>query len=60
MKSKKWFFEALETMLGFYDNYKVILGLSKEDAIKRTLETYNDFYEMLSSKEEFTSKVKKK
>ena len=47
MKSKKEVFDTLETILGFYENYRTTLGLSVEEATKKTLETYSDFYEWL-------------
>jgi hypothetical protein len=48
MKSKKWFFGSLKEMLGYYESYRVVLKMSKEDAVNKTLETYSDFYEVMN------------
>ena len=50
MKSKKDVFNTLETILGYYEIYRANLNLSIEDATKKTLETYSDFYEWLQEK----------
>jgi hypothetical protein len=51
MKSKKWFFEALRIFLNFYDGYKEGLDLSHDEAVKRTLEAYDDFWDWLQEPE---------
>lgn len=51
-RDKEWFYDALRIMLGFYDNYRNVLKLSKEEAIERTLDSYDDFYEMLQKTQE--------
>ena len=48
MKKKELVFETLKQILGFYDSYRITLKMSKEEAIKKTLETYDDFYEWLN------------
>jgi len=47
MKTKKDVFDTIENMLTFYENYRVTLGLSEEEAKKKTLNTYYDFYDWL-------------
>jgi len=50
MKSKKVVLDTLKIILGFYDSYRIIYKMPKEEAIKKTLETYDDFYEWLTEK----------
>ena len=47
MKSKKMVYATLKIMLTFYDNYRFVMKMSEEDAVKKTLEVYDDFYEWL-------------
>lgn len=46
MKSERAFFEALKAMLKFYEKCKKE-GYSEDEAFKKTLETYQDFYKWL-------------
>ncbi len=48
MKSKKVIFKTLKKILSFYDSYRISCKMSKEEAINKTLETYDDFYEWLT------------
>jgi len=57
MKSKKMVFATLEIMLAYYDNFRFILKMTEADAVKKTLETYSDFYEWLTEKKEITQSV---
>ena len=50
VKTKRQVFLALETMLGFYESYRIALKGNKKLAIKQTLKTYDDFYEFLQDK----------
>ena len=42
--------ETLTQILKCYESYRTTLGLPKEKAIKKTLITYDDFYEWLKEK----------
>jgi hypothetical protein len=52
MKDKKWVFQTLGIILDFYDNERVILKKSKEEAKKKVLEIYSDFYEVLTGEKQ--------
>lgn len=48
MKTKKEVFETLGYILTFYENYRFIINMSEEEAKKKTLDIYHDFYEWLN------------
>jgi len=49
-RNKETVFKALGIMLKCYENYRKILKLSDRAAVKKTLKTYDDFYEWLTGK----------
>lgn len=51
MKDKTWTFRTLRMMLDWYETYRIVLKLSPDQAMGRTLETYGDFYEVLTEED---------
>ena len=49
-KNKKMVFQTLRYIIKCYESEKGILNRNKRNAVKRTLETYEDFYEWLQGK----------
>ena len=60
IQSKDNVFKTLRNMLKFYNGYKTSLNMTMEDAINKTLESYDDFYEWLTRKNEFAKRFKLK
>jgi len=50
MKSEKLIFETLSLILYMYDNYRFCCKMTEEEAKKKTLDNYSDFYEWLREK----------
>ncbi len=50
MKKRKEVFETLNQILLCYESYRNILKLTQDKAIKKTLDTYSDFYEWLGDR----------
>lgn len=48
MKDKTWTFRTLRIMLDWYETYRTILKMNPNQAMGKTLETYSDFYEVLT------------
>jgi len=53
MKSKSWTFKTLGLILNCYNAYREALKISHEEAVKKTLKTYDDFYEVIIEKKKF-------
>lgn len=47
MKSRKDVMDTLETILKWYECERSDLDFSMEDAVRRTLSAYSDFYDWL-------------
>ena len=50
VKTQKEIEVALKAMLGFFHSYLIALKLPKEEAVAKTIETYDDFAEWLQGK----------
>jgi len=51
MKTKEQVFETLRFILTFYENYRFVVNYSEEEAKKKTLQVYSDFYDWLLKEE---------
>ncbi len=47
IRSKEGVFATLKQMIEFYNSYREVLKLNHEEAMKKALDAYFDFYEWL-------------